>query len=204
MPSPIVHLHLLYHWCPEPSSELVLGAISPDAIHARPETGWQDKAFTHFYLEADQDFGLALKTARDVLKNADQDFAKGYLFHLLTDYYWRRDLYTPFFKARVLHMSRSSLHEAYYEACASLDQIILEGASWLEDAVKKLRGAGHPSFDLLSSQEMIAWRDRVLGRDLLEAGNPPPAPSFMGYELTMESFSAFQHRFLAKLGSYDL
>ena len=55
MPSPIVHLEVLFvlfnQFNRTVTAELLLGVLSPDAIHMRPNQTWLDKAMTHFYHE---------------------------------------------------------------------------------------------------------------------------------------------------------
>ena len=72
MPSPIVHLEVLFvlfnQFNRTVTAELLLGVLSPDAIHMRPNQTWLDKAMTHFYHEADTSYDHAIKTAK---KNSD-------------------------------------------------------------------------------------------------------------------------------------
>lgn len=69
MPSPIVHLNVIQNVSKRLSipmtSDLLLGSISPDAIHMRPNQTWADKAVTHFYDIADDDYVEADFTSRN-------------------------------------------------------------------------------------------------------------------------------------------
>lgn len=64
MPSPIVHLDILFRlserFSLDITTNLLYGVISPDAIHMRANQTWSDKALTHFYEEADEDYHHAL------------------------------------------------------------------------------------------------------------------------------------------------
>ena len=67
MPSPIIHLDFLFQLQEQQlikiDAELLLGVISPDAIHIRVGQTWHDKAETHFYQQADTSYQLAIQTA---------------------------------------------------------------------------------------------------------------------------------------------
>ena len=82
MPSPIVHIEILYQLINQChliiTPELLLGVISPDAIHMRPNQTWEDKAVTHFYEQADVSFELAIDKAKQTIRCESSDFKLGY------------------------------------------------------------------------------------------------------------------------------
>lgn len=152
MPSPIVHLEVLFvlfnQFNRTVTAELLLGVLSPDAIHMRPNQTWLDKAMTHFYHESD-------------------DFQLGYLIHLYTDYLWREKIYTPFFNAYKDRMERSELHALYYFEMQCIDHQLLSSAYWVEEArLKLLQVKSLACLPLLSKNEIDDWRLKVLEDDL--------------------------------------
>ena len=166
MPSPLIHLHLLFEQFTEVTPSLALGAIAPDAIHMRAGNTWADKAVTHFYEAADLGYDSALTLAKSSLTTVSNDFRRGYLFHLYTDYLWRDELYGPFFHKYKNTLSRPDLHALYYKETQALDQLILKVSPWRDSMAAMLAQAEAESFELLSWEEINSWRFKVLKGDL--------------------------------------
>ncbi len=171
MPSPIIHLDLLFRLTSElgisVTEELIVGVLSPDAIHSRPNQTWQDKAITHFYKEADQSYEMALQTAKRTLDSLSNDFILGYLWHLLTDYLWREKIYTPFFYEYKEILPRQELYALYYREMNRLDHLVLREANWIPLAIQLLTPS-YPinNFSLLTHEEIDKWCQKVLQQDL--------------------------------------
>ena len=173
MPSPIVHIEILYQLRKQYNliitPELLLGVISPDAIHMRLHQTWEDKAVTHFYEQADVSFEQAIETAKQTIRCDSSDFKLGYLIHLYTDYLWRQDIYTPYFKTYKDQLIRQELHALYYRDMQRIDTFLLKEATWLEETKLKLQQInGISCFPLLSQEEIDKWRMKVLNDDLKE------------------------------------
>jgi len=171
LPSPIVHLEVLFvlfnQFNRTVTAELLLGVLSPDAIHMRPNQTWLDKAMTHFYHEADTSYDHAIKTAKKIVTDESDDFQLGYLIHLYTDYLWREKIYTPFFNAYKDRMERSELHALYYFEMQCIDHQLLSSAYWVEEArLKLLQVKSLACLPLLSKNEIDDWRLKVLEDDL--------------------------------------
>lgn len=171
MPSPIIHVDLLFRLAEELNflinPNLLLGTISPDAIHSRPNHTWADKSITHFYDEADQSYELALQVATVKLNHLSKDFALGYKLHLLTDYLWRENVYTPFFMTYKDKFSRQELHALYYREMSRLDEMILTKSNWIDEARMLLsKECLIHDFTLLTNEEIQEWCKKVGREDL--------------------------------------
>ncbi len=167
MPSPILHLEVIFKLSQvlqlPISSDLLLGSISPDAIHMRSNQTWTDKSLTHLYEVADVDFNEAINQAKILIQCESTEFKLGYLIHLYTDYLWREKMYTPFFLTRKDQMERSKLHALYYRDMQRIDSMIFNQAKWLEVGIHRLKTAiPIPCYPLLSKAEVEAWRKKVL------------------------------------------
>lgn len=171
MPSPIIHLDILFRLVSELeislTEELMVGILSPDAIHIRANQTWADKAVTHFYDEADQSYEMALQAASMTLDSLPNDFALGYLWHLLTDYLWREKIYTPFFREYKEKLPRQELYTLYYREMNRLDGLVLAEANWIPFARQLLsRSCSINHFSLLTHDEIDKWCQKVIQQDL--------------------------------------
>ena len=168
MPSPIVHLNVIQNVSKRLSipmtSDLLLGSISPDAIHMRPNQTWADKAVTHFYDIADDDYVEAILQAKQIITGVTQDFKLGYLIHLYTDYLWREIIYAPYFHARKERMERLELHALYYRDMQRIDDLLKGQVLPLSADLKQ--AIAMPVCPLLSRDEVEQWRHKVLKQDL--------------------------------------
>lgn len=170
MALPMVHLtvaHQLVCSCDvQPLPAFYLGSIAPDAIHMRPGTGGEDKRVVHLYQDRSLDLGRVgeLFTARWKVSR-DKAFAEGYCVHLLTDYYWVREVVLPL-QAELggqMQMPRHELRTLYYNECDKIDLDLYDQQPWREDVWALLRSAQVSDFrGLLSQGEIVKWRDRVL------------------------------------------
>lgn len=80
MPSAMVHLLAAYKYNSNPSTEFLIGSITPDVIK-----GWKEKDRNH--LRDREDRPRALKELAHGMDLHD-DYSLGLLFHLYTDYEW--------------------------------------------------------------------------------------------------------------------
>jgi len=175
MPSPIIHLEILYQLAKQQNMELdpdlIQGVISPDAIHMRANQTWEDKSKTHYYKLADESYFLALEKAKNELRKTTKAFTLGYLIHLYTDYFWRETIYTPFFMLRKEEMPRQDLHALYYKQMQQLDYAILKDATWIKKAQNSLDEVTFKgNFKHLTQQEINQWSSKVVENDLKVVG----------------------------------
>jgi hypothetical protein len=177
MAGPIIHLLAAKEWakgrpelidCPE----YYLGAIAPDAIHARAGTGKDDKQRTHLSNHS----RLDLRPIAAYVRARTSAFDLGYVAHVLTD---------PFWVAAYKNMTgllKADGHtdpEIYYREMNRAESALIDEG--LFALLKKAEPpADHP---LLSAEELDIWRGRVLAhrRDLAaEAGeNSFITPAFV-------------------------
>ncbi|MCU7197868.1 hypothetical protein GMB50_08970 [Turicibacter sanguinis] len=168
MPSPIVHLNVISQVSKcltlSLTPDLLLGSISPDAIHMRPNQTWADKSVTHFYDIADDDFFDAISQAKQMLTEVAPDFKLGYLIHLYTDYLWREVIYAPYFHARKETMARLELHALYYRDMQRIDEVLKSSVLMLVPELKQAMARHGCPF--LSQGEIEQWCHKVLEQDL--------------------------------------
>lgn len=172
MPLPMVHLKVAVSYrewlnIKEDLNPFYLGNIAPDAIHMRKGSTRDDKNRTHFSPNAEGDY---LKRLEDnymsyIHLNLDSDwkwFVKGYFMHLLTDYYWFRDLYSKFAKSGLQKHTQEHLRTLYYKETDQVDFNIYKQEVWRKEVWDSLNHARSFNFgDLLTSEEIMQWRDRT-------------------------------------------
>ena len=176
MPLPMVHLAIaknLYNAGFKVNSppQFFLGAISPDAIHMRPNTDHADKRKTHLSSNInwiDMDEAEYQKHIADFVdensNKANLDFLRGYGIHILTDMYWSKQVCDRF--AEDYRNDPSPIQEerwAYYNDTDIMDFMLFQECGWRNEVWDKLSAAKGADFlDLLSAQEIDAWNERTL------------------------------------------
>lgn len=156
MAGPIIHLLAAKEWakgrpelieCPE----YFLGAIAPDAIHARAGTGKQDKQITHLGNHSKLD----MKPIADYARARLTAFDLGYLAHILTDPYWCASYRAlPGLFKQDGHTNPA----VYYREMNRCESALID-----EGLFELLRKADPPGdHPLLTAEELDEWRGRVL------------------------------------------
>ncbi len=156
MAGPIIHLLTAREWAkkrPELSActEFYLGAIAPDAIHARAGTGKDDKLKSHLGNHG----RLDMKPIADYTRAHTTAFDLGYLAHVLIDPYWcaaYRDI--PGLRKEDGHTNP----EIYYREMNRCERALID-----EGIFDLLRRAVPPTdHPLLTAAEISEWRGRML------------------------------------------
>ncbi len=156
MAGAIIHLLAAKEWaqgrpdltaCPE----FYLGAVAPDAIHARAGTGGDDKLRTHLNNHG----RLDMKPLADYARARKTPFDLGYLTHLLTDPFWCASYHV------LPGLMKSDGHtdpEIYYREMERAESALID-----EEVFALLERAEPPAdHPLLTAEELNEWRRRVL------------------------------------------
>lgn len=156
MAGPVIHLLAARAWAvgrPDLAGapEFYLGAIAPDAIHARPGAGKADKQRTH--LGNHSKLNLAPMAAYARARTTPFDL--GYLAHLLTDSFWCAAYHKI---PGILREDGHTNAALYYREMNRCESALLD-----EELFTLLKKAVPPEdHPLLAADEIFQWRDRVL------------------------------------------
>ena len=164
MALPMVHLATAYEWSKKynkavfNSPEFYLGAISPDAIHSRPNADKDDKRKTHFY--TNNKTGDVQNTV-DFIKNHKDPFSVGYAIHVLTDSIWVR-YYVDNFPG-LFDENGKTIPSLYYNDTDQVDYMLYEKLPYRQFMFDMMEKSTSPNLDdLLTSEEIEAWKQRTL------------------------------------------
>jgi hypothetical protein len=138
--------------------DYLLGSIAPDAIHMRVDSTREDKHKTHMgineLLTTEFDFQSFIKR---YAFGSNLDFMLGYLVHLKTDLLWREQFIKPIKQANI-----TNYKEIYYSDSDQIDELLFlkkgNAPVWKSVAL----GQAYEVEDLLSKEEVYAWRERIL------------------------------------------
>ena len=166
MPLPMVHLAIAVRLAARhdqrPSPAFLLGSLSPDAIHMRPDHTQADKQNTHLSPDTSDHprvQALLAEHTQDTLSG----FAAGYAAHLLTDRLWLEQRNPMFSSDGLAGLDEAAQRTLYYAETDQVDFNLYHGASWRQDIWRRLAAAEAVEFPpLLSAAEIAAWRDRTL------------------------------------------
>ena len=162
MALPMVHLAVAYKWAANKAvsnyPEYYLGAISPDAIHSRPDVTREDKSKTHLRINSRN--GEFQKTF-EFMNNHTDPFSIGYVIHLLTDYFWIR-YYVENFPG-LFDENGKTIPAIYYNDTDQADYLLYEKLPYREYMWDMLKRSVSPDVDnLLIAEEIEAWKQRTL------------------------------------------
>ncbi|MEZ4713613.1 MAG: hypothetical protein R3A44_40875 [Caldilineaceae bacterium] len=197
MPLPMVHflvaveMHKLDDRHPSPP--FVLGSIAPDAIHARPNTDRSHKNRTHLLTKphsqtTDDEYWELVHAFlhRHWPKNEHIDFIEGYAAHVMADRLWLDGLFRPF-RAKVNHLAQEELARLYYREADQVDVFLYRRMVWRPQLWQSLAAATAVAADeLVSAQEVDAWRQRTLRWYDDPQNDPQIEPDYITYEAVVD------------------
>ncbi|MFA6947663.1 MAG: hypothetical protein WCQ72_01640 [Eubacteriales bacterium] len=163
MALPMVHLAAAYLWHPEDTAlhecpEYYLGAIAPDAIHAREGVTREDKRVTHFGGTGCAD---CLQRISRLWLRDSSPFAIGYGLHIITDRVWAENYRQ--FKGLFDPQTGKIRSEVYYGDTDAVDFMLYDSLPYRPFLWDKLSCAVPRDFEgLLSAAEIGWWQQRVL------------------------------------------
>ena len=164
MALPMVHLAAAYKWSEIynkavfNSPEFYLGAISPDAIHSRPNADKDDKRKTHLHVNSrNGDF----RYIPEFMSKHSDPFGIGYTVHLLTDYYWIQYYLNNF--PGLFDENGHTISSLYYNDTDQVDNMLYAKLPYKQFMFDMMEKAVSPDLDdLLTGEEIEAWKQRTL------------------------------------------
>lgn len=167
MPSQMVHLEvvnaLVKRGVVVNSIDSYVGSIAPDSIHMRANTTRRDKDITHLFKGGKLNCENALNLIA-IGDNQIDNLRVGYGIHILTDYYWVKQM-LPITRKRhednkILKTDRKSV---YYNDIDLIDLKLYDKADWKEWIWSKFRDYRTVEFiDYVSADEVDQWIVRNL------------------------------------------
>lgn len=170
MPLPMVHLGTAREYAKNKSGmlkcpEFYLGALSPDAIHMRNETGREDKNITHLFGQGHLWKENVIEFIKKYKNKSNYSFYLGYGIHILTDIIWHETVYAKFKLA--YDSDTSPIQErgwAYYNDTDKLDLEMYRMCEWRQEVWNLLiKSKCFDADDILTANEISAWNNRTLG-----------------------------------------
>ncbi|WP_127585408.1 hypothetical protein [Paenibacillus koleovorans] len=213
MPYPMVHLAIsikLYELCGvERSPEFLLGGISPDSIHMRPNAGKTEKATTHLdllplnRLPADFDMLQHVQSFLEGhLAKADKEhvsFVKGYATHVLTDVFWLQTVQVEYKRDRPGELTKEEIRSIYSSECDQVDYALYQYSGWRPAVWDLLRQVKSRELrGVLAEVEICMWRDRVLGIYDTIGRQPPMVPKYITFERVLRFIEEAAHELIAQ------
>lgn len=208
MPLPMVHLSVAIHYLEkyriDPQGTFFLGNIAPDSIHMRPGISKEDKPKTHFFPDEKEDYLLKLERLYSpILREKDEKdwkwFVRGYFMHLITDYFWFRELYPSFVEKNSLSgLTKDEIRTLYYRETDQIDFNIYHLKAWRAIVWDKLNEVRAYDFvDLLTSKEILMWRDRTFSF----FNDPLKEPKIIPINFTDDKVSTFIENAASRIGA---
>lgn len=168
MPLPMVHLSTAIKVCEKqqikPSPQLLLGSITPDAIHMRKDFGREDKRVTHLTDKPELDKFKRVKSMYELYERSyDFELIKGYCIHLLTDYFWEDIVMKSFNNNLPENIPLEMRSSLYYLETDQIDFNLYRNMDWRPDVWQVLQEVDITDISsLLTAEEISLWRDRVV------------------------------------------
>ena len=172
MPLPMVHLSIAHSLAeaidPRGDRDLYyVGAIAPDGIHKRANATREDKRRIHLAGSRTQSLTDRLETIDAFVGTWRTRIEPGYLLgwatHLVADSIWSRHVVRGVWADATADIAQPQRDRLYYAEADQADFNLFRRESWREKVWDRLAAAEITDFaDLLTSDEIGAWRDRTL------------------------------------------
>ncbi|AJS58863.1 zinc dependent phospholipase C family protein [Paenibacillus sp. IHBB 10380] len=207
MPLPMVHLNVAVGFIGKlgiktEKDTFFLGNIAPDSIHMRDGSTREDKNKTHFSPGVDGNYLARLGPLYSSYINQSSDtkwrwFVRGYFMHLLTDYYWFQELHPKFVESNeLLNRTPEEIRTLYYKETDQIDFNLYKHKMWSSEVWELLAESRSFSFgELLTSEEVIQWRDRTF----LFFNDPSKEPGIIPEYITDKIVADFVEETIGRL-----
>jgi hypothetical protein len=190
MPLPMVHLAVAVKmYGVEGNGDFLLGNLSPDAIHMRPHTKFEDKLHVHLTDIPEQRFERVRQLLAGDRSGDDAHevgFVEGYVTHLLTDFLWREIVIAPFHQQVPTTLAPREKRKLYYRETDQNDFDLYHHTPWQGAVWAALSQTIPTDFKpFLTCGEITQWRDRVLKWFDDTGKEPKIEPVYISYEETL-------------------
>ena len=191
MPLPMVHLAVAVKmYGVEGNGDFLLGNLSPDAIHMRPHTKFEDKLHVHLTDIPEQRFERVRQLLAGERSSGDDahgvGFVDGYVTHLLTDRLWQEIVIPPFHQQVPSTLAAREKRKLYYRETDQNDFDLYHRMPWRGAVWAALSQTIPTDFKpFLTCAEITQWRDRVLKWFEDEGKEPKIEPVYITYEETL-------------------
>lgn len=143
--------------------DFLLGSIAPDAVHMKANYERRLKDISHYKFDSRSPIRIFDGFMKKYGATGNQDFAYGYLVHLLSDMIWYHEVRVPFKERFAQNPSKDmSMNEAYYADCEQLEQMLYEDEK-AADVIESLKVSNAITLDgLIEAENVEKWKDVLL------------------------------------------
>lgn len=170
MPSATVHLKIAYMMKNEigikNEAEFYMGAIAPDSVNLDGYASEQERYSAHIRSKNYAEWKENIKRFYDEEKVrfiGNEDFLKGYIFHLYTDIAWDETVQPNLFRfLRAQGFAEEKFKEQKWRELFRLNYVLAK-QDWYGEAREKLKNAVFFETAGVTAELMKKYRDYILG-----------------------------------------
>jgi hypothetical protein len=175
----------------DPSPNLLLGSIAPDAIHMRDNVTRKDKGYTHLFNEDTLPSLETIKTncLKYFNENSEvewKDYILGYFAHLYADLRWTETIYAEF--ERNYQGNKQDIRNIYNEEVSQVEFNLLKSEEWAQSVITKLQRAKAFSIEPFITDEEVSQYRNVKIEWLQDNENEPKIKPIYFTEESVKSF----------------
>lgn len=143
--------------------DFLLGSIAPDAVHMKADYERRLKDISHYEFDNRSPIRIFDGFMKKYEAAGNQDFAYGYLVHLLSDMIWYHEVRVPFKERFAQNPSKKmSMNEAYYEDCEQIEQMLFEDEK-AADVIESLKVSNAITLEgLIEAEDVEKWKEVLL------------------------------------------